>query len=421
MYFVTWVTGWAQLGLVAAAATLFAVGPVAIGQVANTPGSGTGQQTAPPVPDSKESEPDREPPSVWKPRYNPNDPFIPRHDQYTRRAFFVSGKVVLENGDPAPAETRIERICGGQVFVEGSVDSKGGFAIQLGGRGFSPAPNGGRLPDPAGGPGVSTMDQNDLVGCVLQASLPGMRSNTVALMGGRNPEDPNVGTLTLIRMAKVEGFTISATTLTAPKEARKHYERGIKELKAARFDKAILHLGRAVGEFPRYAVAWNSLGLAHEGSGDPVKAEESYKKSIEADSKYVSPYLQLANLAISRQDWAATVEYSAKAIRMNPIDLPMAYYLNAIGNLQTGELEQAEASAREAKKLDTAKRFARVDYFLALILAKRTKFREAAQRMRQYIDSQPAGMDPEILRQQLEQIESLAAAAGREAESQRAP
>lgn len=135
--------------------------------------------------------------------------------------------------------------------------------------------------------GGSQITERDLLGCELRASLPGYRSNVVQLAGRRVLDKPDVGTLVLTRIAKVEGFTISATTLNAPKNAQKSYEKGMKELKGGKFDKAVPHLEKAVTEYPEYAIAWYALGNCREGLKEFEAAETAYlRPSIRTGSSF---------------------------------------------------------------------------------------------------------------------------------------
>jgi hypothetical protein len=67
---------------------------------------------------------------------------------------------------------------------------------------------------------------NDLIGCEIRAALPGFRSDLVNLIGRRSFDNPDVGTIVLHRLGNVEGTTISVTSLRAPKDARKAFEKG---------------------------------------------------------------------------------------------------------------------------------------------------------------------------------------------------
>src|SRR5204863_8182902 len=84
----------------------------------------------------------------------------------------------------------------------------------------------------SGGMGSSgSMMGRDLMNCDLRANLPGYRSDVVNLAGHRMFDNPDVGTIILHRLGNVEGNTISATSLAAPKDAKKAYEKGKEALK----------------------------------------------------------------------------------------------------------------------------------------------------------------------------------------------
>lgn len=347
-----------------------------------------------------------------------NDPFGRNQDPFANRPIYLSGKVMLSDGGPAPIETVIERVCNGQPIPEGFVSPKGDFNIQLGRNSqvFADASTGSWGAGPFGGGGAISgptappIGERDLIGCEIRASLPGYRSNVVQLSGRRSLDNPDVGTLVLTRMAKVEGFTISMTTVNAPKDAKKSYEKGTNELKKKKFDKALPHFEKAVTLYPEYAVAWYGKGQALEGLKNNAEATICYNKAIEADSKYLSPYLRLATIAAAENQWAQAEQFSATAIRMNPIDFPYAFYVNALSNLQLENFPKAEESAKEALKMDPGHHMPRLDYFLALIMANQRKYDEAAGHMKAFLKLLPEGADVTTYQDQLTKIERLALA-----------
>lgn len=353
-------------------------------------------------------------PQPGQPGYN--DPFGRIQEPLGSRPIYISGKVMLAEGGPAPIETVIERICNGQPIPEGYVSPKGDFSIQLGRNnqmfadastanwGSGPFGGGNQM---SGGMG-SQVTERDLMGCEIRASLAGYRSTVVQLSGRRALDNPDIGTLILTRMANVEGFTISMTTMNAPKDAKKAYEKGSKELGKKKFDKALPQLEKAVELYPEYAIAWYAKGQALEGLKKKEEASESYQRAIDADHKYLPPYLRLATIAAEQNQWKEAEEFSATAIRMNPIDFPYAFYVNALSNLQLEQFEKAEQSAKEALKMDAGHHMPRLDYFLALIMANQRKYVEAADHMKAFLKLLPAGADTTTYQNQLTQIERLA-------------
>src|SRR5947209_6477475 len=151
-----------------------------------------------------------------------------------QRPIFLSGRVMLDSGGPPPDSVTIERVCNGNPRAEAYTDSKGHFSFQLG-------QNLGMMQDASmsssagnGFPGMGGTSSNsrnqgfgqnggfserDLMGCDIRASLAGYRSDVVSLSGRRMFDNPDVGTIILHRLGNVEGTTISAISLRAPKDS----------------------------------------------------------------------------------------------------------------------------------------------------------------------------------------------------------
>ena len=107
---------------------------------------------------------------------------------------------------------------------------------------------------------------------------------------------PDLGTIVLRRYANVEGTTISMTSLQAPKEAKKAFDKGRKAIGKKKWAEAKLQLEKAVGLYPQYAAAWCDLGRTLEESGNIPEARKAYAQALTADTKFVTPYLQLAGI-----------------------------------------------------------------------------------------------------------------------------
>src|SRR5205809_80391 len=139
---------------------------------------------------------------------------------------------------------RFHSVFGLAILVAGSIPAfsqqpgRGGGATGTttvpGGPGVTPPgttpPGSGNIPrnDRTGGGlgGASRgggFSERDLMGCEIRAALPGFRSDVVNLSGRRAFDNPDVGTIVLHRLANVEGVTISAVSLQAPKDAKKAY------------------------------------------------------------------------------------------------------------------------------------------------------------------------------------------------------
>lgn len=350
----------------------------------------------------------------------PLDPTQQQRFPEMQRPIYLSGKVVMEDGTPPPEPVRIERVCNGQPRPEGYTDTKGRFSIQLGQNTamFSDASVGSAndtFGDPAGpnrggmggfgAPGGRLLTERDLMGCELRADLAGYRSDVVNLSGRRMLDNPDVGTIVLRSIAGVEGRSISFTTLAAPKDAKKSYEKALELMKKKKVPEAQKELEKAVSLYPKYAVAWHLLGQIHQQANRVEDARKAYSEAIAADNKYVNPYLQMALLAASENNWQEVADTTDRVIRLNPVQFPQAFFYNSVANYNLQKWDAAEKSAREAVKLDTQHRMPKAQHLLGILLANKNDFAGAAENMKGYLQFAPQAPDADQVRKQLAEVE----------------
>jgi tetratricopeptide (TPR) repeat protein len=348
------------------------------------------------------------------------------------RPIFLSGKVMLDDGTPPPDSVVIERVCNGNPRAEAYTDSKGRFSFQLGqnqgvlqdasmgstGGGFG----GGGFGNQGGGLGSNRSDmggfggsrngisERDLSGCDIRAALPGFRSDVINLSGRRAFDNPDLGTIILHRMGNVEGVTISATSLNAPKDAKKAYEKGRDLLKKKKTPEAEKELEKAVEIYPKYSVAWFELGRIRESRSDIEGARKAYGEALAADSKFVKPYHQLAALSLKEQKWQDVADTTSRLIKLDPVDYADAYFYNSVANYYLKNYDVAEKSAREAQKLDTRNQMPKTNQLLGVILAEKQDFAGAAEYIKKYLTFLPEGKEAETAKKQLIELEKMTAA-----------
>jgi len=329
---------------------------------------------------------------------------------------------MLEDGTPPPEQVTIERVCTGHIRPEGYTDSKGRFSFQLGqqhsavfmdasvsggggpvGRDTLTGGMGG-LPSTSGG----SMGTVDLMGCELRASLPGYRSESVILGRRSMFDNPDVGTIILRRLANVEGTAISFTTLAAPKEAKKSFEKAQKLLrdKNPKPDQAAKELEKAVQLYPVYAAGWHLLGQARLAIKDEEGARQAFEKSLAADPKYINPYTQLAALELQSRRWDAAANLTDRLASLDP-SMTQAHYFNAVANYNLGKISLAEKSVRSALKHDDGNRFPQTHHLLGAILARQGNYPSAAEEFRNFLKLVPNSSATEQLRKQLAEWEGL--------------
>ena len=329
------------------------------------------------------------------------------------RPMFLSGKVVVDDGTPLTDAAMIQTICRGNIRDEGYTDSKGTFSVQLGGMAVRPITGtaddtGGRTSVetmPAGGTTGSARDMRD---CDLQAVLPGFTSQQIELASKMTDfGNADVGTVILHRIGHVEGFTISATSMMAPGKAKKLYDQGREEEKKNKWDAAQEKFSKAVQIYPHYAVAWYELGRVQIQQKDVAGAKNSFHQSIAADRTYISPYEQLAQIAMQAKQWKDLSDDTDEMLRLNSVSFPQYWLYNAIASYFLQNYDKAQKSAQAGLNIDPKHRVPKLEYILGMALAEKHDYPNALLHVRNYIQLAPHAPDVELAQKQVAELERL--------------
>lgn len=354
-------------------------------------------------------------------RTNPTPSPTPQRDM---RPFFISGKVILDDGSQPTARINIQRICGVSTHRESSTDSRGNFSFQINpsqpeiqdaGDIQGPMIGGGSPNDPSQGL-ISSMGapaQSDLASalqmCDIRASLPGYVSDRVSLAGKTMDRIIDVGTIVLHPIGQVSGSTISITTMKAPKAARKLVESGRKKGEKEKFPEALQDFQKAVQIDPNYAEAWYFLGEVQQHLNNESEAAKDFQQSLAADSKYVRPYLALAQIAVLHQDWAQVADVTDKLLALDAVDYPVALYYNSAAYYNLHVNDRAEKSALRALRLDSQHKIPKVNLLMAEILYQRHDFSGAADQIRTFLKYVPDGPDAASAKANLDKLTKMGA------------
>lgn len=103
----------------------------------------------------------------------------------------------------------------------------------------------------------------------------------------------------------------------------------------------------AVQIAPRFARAWNNLGIAAARLGRPDEAIGHYRTAIESDAKLAAPRNNLGSLYFAQGRIAEAVEALVEASRLEPQGPHIQYNL-ALARLRAGDREGAAEALRRA-------------------------------------------------------------------------
>ena len=336
----------------------------------------------------------------------------------TAKPLFISGKVMLEGGGSLPEPVPIERVCNGTVRREGYADIKGQFEFQLGlNLTFQDASeNDARVAPNSQSRSGSNNGQRplDLSGCELRAVLAGYQSSVVILRtAGGDTWQYEVGTIFLKRIGNAPGTTISVTSMAAPKDAMRAYEKAQK-IKTEKPAEAEKELNKAVKVYPQFAAAWTLLGDIHRERNEFDAARTEYAQAIAADPQFVNPSYGLTMIAAQEKKWDDAIRLSDQVIKLNSAAYPLVYFLNAAANYNLQKFEAAEESAKKFKALDTQHSHPDVCLLLSYVLSAKQDYAGAAREIRDYLAISPNSPDAESLQKEAKRFEDLSVSAKRE-------
>jgi tetratricopeptide (TPR) repeat protein len=322
---------------------------------------------------------------------------------------------MLQGGGTLPEPVPIERVCNGTVRREGYADTRGQFEFQLGlNLTFQDASeNDNRIP-----PIIQSRTTNnngmrlsELNGCELRAVLAGYQSSTVILRSiGGDTWQYEVGTIFLKRIGNAPGTTISVTSMAAPKDAMRAFEKAQK-IKAEKPVEAEKELSKAVKIYPQFAAAWALLGDLHREHKDFNTARTDYAQAIAADPQFVNPSYGLAMISAQEKKWDDTIRLTDQVIKLNSAAYPLAYFLNAAANYNSQKFGPAEESAKKFKALDTQHTHPDVCLLLSYLYSGRQDYAGAAREIREYLVLAPNSPDAESLKNDAKRFEDLSVSA----------
>ena len=330
-------------------------------------------------------------------------------DRSANRLFLpiiLAGNVIVEGeeGLPEPVVIRID--CGDQSLPQVYTDRRGRFSFQPSCNPVLAMSNASARMAFFGTPGApigARRGSMNLSNCWLYADLPGYRSSELWLGMSRSMSRAKVGTIVLSRIDGASGDPVSVTTLTAPKKARKAYERGAKALRSVEYPDhagAIPFLERAVELHPQFAAAWEALGRARLGLGERESARKAFEHAVRIDGRFLKPYPALIEMAAEDRDWNELELLTDSYLAMSPGSMKFRFY-NGFAALKKGKLSKAELMIEMLENAGEIDRWPMSYLVLAEVHGRRGEFKQAAKLYDSYLRTNPNGQYSAVVKRTL--------------------
>ena len=162
---------------------------------------------------------------------------------------------------------------------------------------------------------------------------------------------------------------VSVSQLSIPDAARQKFFDAQKDLSRRDVERATARLKEAVQLAPKYAQAWNSLGVIAYQRKDFEQAEQYFRKGLEADPANWTPAVNLGGALLNLNRPKEALEYNRLAVKNRPNDA-LANSQLGITYYQLGQMDKAEEYLAAAERLDPS-HFSHPQLMLAQIYARR--------------------------------------------------
>jgi len=198
-------------------------------------------------------------------------------------------------------------------------------------------------------------------------------------------------TITLIPLdkAKSKGANVSITDLSAPKSARKEYEKGHRAFEEGNLPEARRHLENAASEYPCYARAQTSLGMTLELQGENAPAETAFRKAIECDAAFPEAHVQLGILLNQQRKFAECAADLKKVIGHFPGSWQLSYQL-AVAEYGLGQYQLAKQEYLRAESI-SSEIPAEIHVRLADVYTRQRAYADAYAELQAYLRAEPQG------------------------------
>jgi len=198
---------------------------------------------------------------------------------------------------------------------------------------------------------------------------------------------------------------VSTIELEVPDKAYKDFEDACSAVTYKNWPKAEEHLEKAVQTYPKYVAAWVLLGQVQRDQQKLEAAAKSCQQALAVDSRYLLPYLCLADLAARSSEWDRVATLTDQVLAQHPVKSPGAYYYNSLANLNLHQLPEAEKSGLRAAEEGMIEQKQQSHWLLAKIYEQEGNRALEANQLHEYLKLKPQPSQAKLAREVLRQIE----------------
>ncbi len=296
----------------------------------------------------------------------------------------IRGKVIMPDGSPPPITVAVERICSDSYgSAPGPLtDKKGEYLWRM------------------------EVDPMRTRSCVIRATHSGYTSTAIDIsaLNGYLSTTVTLEPIVLTSLTD-DPYTIIMSESSMPARGKSEFKAAMKALDAGDYAEAMNRFRLAVEKAPKFAPGWHAYGVVLEHQNALKESREAFERAIQADARFLPPYMTLAHTCIRTKDWECAVRASDALIKADKRKAyPDIYLHRAVANYELKNIDQAAADVQEAIRLDPAHRSPRAEYVYGRILETKGDLDGARQHMTKYLELDKSAPDPELIKLHIQNL-----------------
>ena len=200
------------------------------------------------------------------------------------------------------------------------------------------------------------------------------------------------------------GHTVAAEDLNIPRDARKEFDKASDFMAKENWKKAVEHLNKALVIYPKYAEAYNNLGVIRGKLGDRPGEREALQKAVSLNDHLAPAYVNLAKMAIADHALPDAETLLNKATAADPSDAQTLVLLANV-ELLNQHLDAAIANCRKVHAM-SQNSHALAHYVAGRALEHENHPKEAVVEFRMFLQEEPSGPRADAVRKEMGSLQA---------------
>ena len=203
----------------------------------------------------------------------------------------------------------------------------------------------------------------------------------------------------------VGGPTVAVLDMNIPENARKQYEKAAEPISKGQWKKAKEFILKALAIYPKFAAAYNDLGVVYGRLGDRLQERESLQRAVGLNDHFAAAYVNLGKMDIVDRNFPDAEQYLDKAASSDPKN-PATLMLLANVELLNQHFDDAIANCRKVHTMPHSGQTL-VHYIAARALIHENRLIEAVTELRTFLLEEPTGQRADAARAELSKLQAV--------------